>query len=100
MTWIVPAALTLLGFAAIALSIKKHHKAVLGTFPERRRVWALRVLGWAALVGATAWCIRAFGIGYGLVVETALLNAAGVVVALTLTYRFGEAANSRGARRG
>jgi hypothetical protein len=90
MSWIIPTLLTLAGFAAIALSMKKHHKAVAGVFPSPGRVRALQVGGWLALVLATAWCIFVFGVGYGLVVETALLNVAGVAVALTLTYGFGD----------
>lgn len=100
MTWIVPALLTLAGFAALALSQKKHHRAVTGRFPSLARVRALQAGGWAALVLATVWCVRAFGTGYGLVVETALLNAAGVTVALTLAYAYGEDARSRGGRSG
>jgi Protein of unknown function (DUF3325) len=98
MTWIVPALLTLAGFAALALSLKKHHKAVFDTFPSASRTLALRVAGWLALIAATDWCIRSFGTGYGLVVETALLNLAGVAVALTLTYRYGDHRRPRGAR--
>jgi hypothetical protein len=90
MSWIVPGLLTLAGFAALALSQRKHHKAVTGVIPTLRRIRAYQATGWLALVLATAWCVRTFGIGYGLVVETALLNAAGVVVALTLTYRYGR----------
>jgi hypothetical protein len=88
MTWIIPALLTLAGFATLALSQKKHHKAVLGGFPSLGRIRALRAIGWLALALATVWCVRSFGVGYGLVVQTALLNAVGVIVAVTLTYRF------------
>jgi hypothetical protein len=88
MSWIVPGLLTLAGFAALALSQKKHHMAAFGTFPAPDRTWLLRAVGWLSLTLATAWCIRTFGIGYGLVVETAMLTAAGVIVTLTLTYRY------------
>jgi hypothetical protein len=94
MTWMIPGFLTLLGFAALALSQKKHHKAVMRAFPTSGRVRAWQATGWCALLFSTAWCIQTFGIGYGLVVETALLNVAGVIVALTLTYRYGGPSSS------
>jgi Protein of unknown function (DUF3325) len=94
MTWIIPALLTLAGFSALALSQKKHHKAIMGVHPALGRIRTLQATGWLAPALATAWCVWSFGIGYGLVVETALLNLAGVVVALTLTYRFGEKAKA------
>jgi membrane-associated phospholipid phosphatase len=87
MNWIVPAILTLTGFAALALSQTKHHKTLRGTAPAPGRVRWLQAIGWACLASSTAWCVNRFGAGYGLVVETALLNAAGVTIALTLAYR-------------
>lgn len=102
MTWIASALLTLAGFVSLSLSMKKHHKAVVGEFPTAARIRSLRFGGWLGLILATGLCIVGFGTGYGLVVQTALLNVAGVIVSLTLAYRFGDArrppARNRAAR--
>jgi hypothetical protein len=96
--WLLAFALSLAGLGALALSQAKHHRELTGLAlsPARRR--ALRIAGWTALAVATASCLHSFGVGYGLVVETALLNASGIVLTLALAYAGGGSRNSRRAR--
>ena len=87
MTWVLGFALTQAGLLLLALSQAKHGRAVLGGAPPARRRAAFRAAGWGLLLAARAVCVRGFGWFYGLVAATALLNAAGLLLALWLAYR-------------
>ena len=86
MIWTVSFLLTFAGFWLLALSQSRHHRTLFGTAPVPGRTKLFRATGCALLIAATALCIRAFSIGYGLVAITAILNLAGITVALMLTY--------------
>lgn len=77
-------ALALAGFAALALSMHKHHRDIVGTAPTFPRRLALRVAGWLLLGLSLAFCVAPFGWAIGLVHWTGLLTVAGVTIALVL----------------
>jgi hypothetical protein len=85
-------AMTALSFAALgalALSMHKHATQVQGggVLPLALQPLPLRITGWAVLVGVTALCIRAEGVGIGLTALCAVLTAAAVPLILLFTYR-------------
>lgn len=86
MSGIVAFLLCFVGFTCLALAKGPHHRAVFGTDPLPSRSRTLRAAGALAMVGATALAMWAFGPPYGLVVMAALLNAAGLIVALLLAW--------------
>jgi hypothetical protein len=78
---------SLLGFAALALSMSRHHQQVCRREPSRRRQGLLRLVGWGLLLAALALCQAHAGWASGLVWWTGLLTAAALLVIVLLTYR-------------
>ena len=79
--------LALAGFAALALSMHRHHRDLFGGPPSRWRVVALRSVGWALLGLSLAACSLESGWAVGPLLWIGLLTLAALVVVLTLTYR-------------
>lgn len=77
------------GFAALALSMQKHHRDLFGAPAPARRRKALRTCGFVTIIAALAFAIDAEGLSIGLVLWTGLLTLATVAVCLLLTYREG-----------
>jgi len=84
MTDLATLAVALVGFAALALSMHRHHRDIFGKAPTVPRRLALRIAGWGLLGMSLATCIATFGWAIGLVHWTGLLTAAGMTVALLL----------------
>lgn len=80
-------ALLLAGLAALALSMHKHHRDLLGTAPRRGRVLLLRGAGWALLGLSAAACIAGQGVSVGIVFWFGTLTVAALAVAAALTWR-------------
>ena len=74
------------GFAALALSMHKHHRDVFGTAPTRGRTLALQGAGWLLLTASVWPCVAHSGWSIGLVLWIGLLTVAALTVALLLTY--------------
>lgn len=87
MTTVLIFLLAMAGFAAIALSMGKHHRDILGVTPGRASARSLRATGWLALSASLALSIRAEGLSIGIVQWTAFLTVAALTVALLLTYK-------------
>ena len=79
--------LALAGFAALALSMHKHHRDLFGGPPSRWRALALRSLGWMLLGLSCAACILESGWAVGPVLWLGVLTGAALMAVLTLTYR-------------
>lgn len=81
-------ALTLAGFAALALAIDRHHQQVCGRAAlRRRRRAALRAAGVLGLGLALAGSVALAGAATGIVLWTGLLSAAALALILVLSYR-------------
>jgi hypothetical protein len=85
-------AMTALCFAALsalALAMDKHAAQVqmAGAASRILPPLPLRIMGWALLACAAALCIRAEGVGIGLVAWCGVFTAAGVPLVLLITYR-------------
>ncbi len=78
--------LLIAGLTGTALSSGPHHRAVFDDEPTRARRRTLRLAGSAGLVAALVVAIAGFGPGYGLVVLAALVNVAGLIVAVLLAW--------------
>ncbi|AMR82281.1 DUF3325 domain-containing protein [Cupriavidus nantongensis] len=81
-------ALSLAGFAALALSLERHHADIhgRGSMPSRGAVARLRVVGAVALALAWALHIAAQGGPMGTVSWVGTLTASAIAVALGLSY--------------
>ena len=87
MTEITALLLSLLGFAALALAMHKHHRDILGRpIPPVRR-HGLRLTGWGLLALAFAACIAGKGWATGPVLWFAQLTVAALAIAMLLTLR-------------
>lgn len=82
-------ALAFAGFAALALSMDRHHRAALSGPVPRSRKRLLRVAGWLGLALAFAAAVALDGWNFGPVQATGALTAAALGVALLLTVRPG-----------
>ena len=78
--------ISIAGFAALALSMHKHHRDVFGTAPTRGRTLTLQGIGWLLLSASVSICIAHSGWSIGLVLWIGLLTFAALTVALLLTY--------------
>ena len=78
--------LALAGFAALALSMKKHHRDLFGAPPPRGRAMAFQAAGWTLLALSIMPCVIESGWSVGLVLWFGLLTVAALVVALSMTY--------------
>jgi hypothetical protein len=77
------------GFAAIALSMHRHHRDLFGRPPSRPRALAFAGTGWTLLALSFSACIVASGWAIGPVLWIGLLTVAGLVIVLALTYGAG-----------
>lgn len=80
---------TVLGFAALALAMSRHHQQVWHRAPSRRRQWLLRLAGWALLLASLGLCKAYAGWSDGLVWWVGLLTGAAMPVTLLLGFRPG-----------
>lgn len=78
--------LTLLGFAALALAMDRHHRQVRRTALAGWLRWLLRVTGTLALAASLAACVFESGWGRGWVMWFGLLSAAAAMIVLSLTF--------------
>jgi hypothetical protein len=78
-------ALLLAGFAALALSMHKHHRDLFGVAPRRARALLLRGLGWTLLAAALVPAIGGQGASVGVVLWFGVATAAALAVAGTLS---------------
>lgn len=79
-------ALSYAGFAALCLSLSRHHREVFDTTPNERRTPLLRGLGGSALALAFGAAIAADGWQVGVVLWIAVLTAAALSTVLMLSY--------------
>ncbi len=77
--------LSVAGFAALALSMPRHHRDLFGRPPSPRRTRALFIAGWVFLAAALMPCIAASGWPVGLTVWFGTVSIAGFAVALAMT---------------
>lgn len=85
MTTLLAFALALLGFAALALAMDRHHRQVRRTVPAGWLRVVLRGAGTLALAASLAVCVFDAGWGTGWVVWFGLLSAAAATIVLSLT---------------
>jgi hypothetical protein len=85
MTALAAFTLAFFGFAALALSMHRHHRDVFGAPPTRARSLALRIAGWVLLGLSLAPCIAQAGWAVGIVRWLGLLTAAALAIVLILT---------------
>jgi hypothetical protein len=85
MTVLATFALLLAGFAALALSMHRHHRDLLGGVPLRLRVILLRCAGWMLLAGALVVAIEDQGGSMSIVLWLGAATAAALAVAGTLS---------------
>lgn len=79
--------LTQAAMTILCLAMDKHSTQAWGRKPSATQRVSMRVLGWLLLAAGCAFCVKAFGVGIGLVMWFALLNAAGLLLACLLPYR-------------
>ena len=75
------------GFAALALSMVKHHRDLFGRVPDHRHQLCLRAAGWALLALALGPAVSGFGPAIGIILWFALASLAVPILALSITYR-------------
>ncbi len=80
-------ALAFASLAALALSLDRHHRAVLLGPVPRRRVLPLRLAGWAGLALSLYAAIALAGWNFGPVQATGAITVAALGVATCLTFR-------------
>lgn len=85
MTVLAALTLAIFGFAALALSMHKHHRDVFGAPPTHARRLPLRVAGWVLLGLSFAPCIAQAGWAIGIVLWLGLLTAAALAIVLLVT---------------
>ncbi|MBP1182811.1 DUF3325 domain-containing protein [Methylobacterium sp. PvR107] len=76
-------------FAALALSLDRHHRAALRTPVPRRRVGGLRAAGWSGLALAFAAAVGSSGWAFGPVQWVGSLTASALAVVALIAYRPG-----------
>lgn len=87
MTLLATLALLLASFAALAVSMHKHHRDLCGSPLPRGRLILLRCSGWTLLAAALIPAIKGYGASIGIVLWVGGATAAVLAVAMTLTYR-------------
>jgi len=75
------------GFAALYLSMDRHHRDLLGSTPSARRRQGLKVGGWLLQVLALGAAVALKGWAMGLVLWSAVLMFSGLFMVLLLPYR-------------
>lgn len=79
-------ALTLAAMTILCMAMDKLSTQAWGRKPSATQRLGMRVVGWLMLAAACAFCVKAFGVGIGLVMWIALLNVAGLLLAFLLPY--------------
>ena len=74
------------GFAALALSMHRHHRDLFARPPSAARTLSLRAAGWMLLALSLATCFAEPGWAVGTVLWLGLGTAAAATVALSLTW--------------
>lgn len=77
------------GFAALALSLDRHHRAAFRTPIPQRRVGGLRAAGWAGLALAFAAAVASSGWAIGPVQWVGSLTASALAVVALIAYQPG-----------
>lgn len=85
--------LSLVGFAALALAMNRHHHQLWQRYPSVLARWSLRAMGWVGLLLSLLACAEHEGWPVGTVLWCGLLTAAALLVAMFFTY--GPVYNSR-----
>ncbi len=75
------------GFAALALSLDRHHRAVFRAPVPGRRVGGLRAAGWSGLALSFAAAVAAAGWSFGPVQWIGSLTGSALAVVLLIAYR-------------
>lgn len=75
------------GFAALALSLDRHHRAVFRTPVPRRRVGGLRAAGWSGLALSFAASVASAGWNFGPVQWVGALTGSALAVVAVIAYR-------------
>jgi hypothetical protein len=75
------------GFAALCLSMDRHHVDLLGRKPSARRRRNMRLGGWLLLALSLWAAVSAAGWGLGLVEWFAVLMSSALLLVLLLPYR-------------
>ena len=75
------------GFAALALSLDRHHRAVFRTPMRGKPVGRLRAVGWAGLALSFAAAVASAGWSFGPVQWVGSLTASALAVVALLSYR-------------
>lgn len=75
------------GFAALCLSMDRHHKQVFGEPAPRLDRWMFRLGGWATLAISCVPTVLELGPSIGISLWVTLLSVAGLMVVLLLSYR-------------
>lgn len=75
------------GFAALSLSMPKHHRDLFGKPSRRATELTFCIAGWLALAGSLTLSIVVAGVSIGVVQWAAFLTLAALIVALLLTYK-------------
>ncbi len=78
--------LALLGFALLALSLAKHYRDLLGKTLPVALGRMFRGVGWLLLAASLMGAIAGQGFAIGIVLWTALLTAAALLVGLSISY--------------
>jgi hypothetical protein len=78
---------SLIGFAALALALGRHHRQVWRREPSARRRWLLRAVGTACLLAGLLLCAAQVGWAQGLIWWAGLLSIAALLVSLLLSFR-------------
>lgn len=81
------ALLSFSGFAALALSLDRHHRAILRVPVPRRRVVGLRAAGWSGLALSLSASVAADGWNFGPVQWIGALTGSALAVVAVLSYR-------------
>ncbi|MGU3667393.1 DUF3325 domain-containing protein [Methylobacterium sp. A49B] len=75
------------GFAALALSLDRHHRAAFRSPVPRRRVPGLRAAGWSGLALSFAAAVASAGWNFGPVQWTGALTGSALMVVALISYR-------------
>ena len=78
-------ALVFAGFAALSLSMERHHRQVWGRLPKRRAALAYRLAGLGLITAGLAPAVAVWGGSVGVVAWLGELTVGALAVALLLT---------------
>lgn len=79
--------LSFAGFAALALSLDRHHRAAFPVPRPRRRIGSLRAAGWCGLGLSFAAAVAAAGWSFGPVQWIGSLTGSALAVVVLIAYR-------------